>query len=79
MRRGSAGSVRYRCAMMLLASAGGNRVPMIARPAGAEEDTVRGVIHRFAPDSSKDLEDTREHPYDGPRPAEPSAARRPSR
>jgi hypothetical protein len=29
--RGSTGSVRYRRAMMLLASAGGNRVPVIAK------------------------------------------------
>ncbi|PVC82820.1 hypothetical protein DBP20_20770 [Streptomyces sp. CS131] len=71
--------MRYRRAMVLLASAGGNRVPMIARPVGADEDTMRGVIHRFAPDSSKESEDTREHPYDAPRPAEPSAARRQSR
>ncbi len=53
MRRGSASSVRYRRAMMLLASAGGTPVPMIARLVQADEDTVedteRGVIHRFAP------------------------------
>jgi hypothetical protein len=30
VRRGSASSVRYRRAMMLLASVGGNRVPVIA-------------------------------------------------
>jgi transposase len=33
--------------MMLLASAGGNRVPVIARLIQADEDTVREVIHRF--------------------------------
>jgi transposase len=33
--------------MMLLASAGGNRVPVIARLAQADEDTLRDVIHRF--------------------------------
>jgi hypothetical protein len=33
--------------MMLLASAGGNRVPVIARLVQADEDTVRDVIHRF--------------------------------
>ncbi|WP_369009320.1 helix-turn-helix domain-containing protein [Nocardia barduliensis] len=32
---------------MLLATAEGNRVPVIARLAQAEEDTVRDVIHRF--------------------------------
>lgn len=38
--------MRYRRAMMLLASAGGNRVPMIAQLVQADEDTVRDVIHR---------------------------------
>ncbi|AXE82569.1 hypothetical protein C5746_03360 [Streptomyces atratus] len=38
---------RYRRAMMLLASAGGNRVPVIAQLVQADEDTVRDVIHRF--------------------------------
>ncbi|MFD0343740.1 IS630 family transposase [Streptomyces sp. NPDC127117] len=33
--------------MMLLASAGGNRVPVIAKLVQADEDTVRDVIHRF--------------------------------
>jgi transposase len=33
--------------MMLLASAGGNRVPVIARLVRADEDTVRDAIHRF--------------------------------
>lgn len=47
VRRGSAGSVRYRRAMMLPASAGGNRVPVIAKPVQADEGTVRDVIHRF--------------------------------
>jgi transposase len=32
---------------MLLASAGGNRVPVIAQLVAADEDTVRDVIHRF--------------------------------
>jgi transposase len=40
-------TVRYRRAMMLLASAGGNRVPVIAQLVAADEDTVRDVIHRF--------------------------------
>ncbi|MDQ0938463.1 transposase [Streptomyces sp. V1I1] len=47
VRRGSTSSVRYRRAMMLLAAAGGNRVPVIARLVQADEDTVRDVIHRF--------------------------------
>lgn len=45
---GSTSSVRYRRAMMLLlASAGGNRMPVIAQLVQADEDTVRNVIHRF--------------------------------
>lgn len=47
VRRGSTSTVRYRRAMMLLASAGGNTVPVIARLVQADEDTVRDVIHRF--------------------------------
>ena len=47
VRRGSTNSVRYRRAMMLMASAGGNRVPVIAQLVQADEDTVRDVIHRF--------------------------------
>ena len=47
VRRGSTSSVRYRRAMLLLASAGGNRVPVIAQLVQADEDTVRQVIHRF--------------------------------
>src|SRR3954452_15400932 len=47
VRRGSTSSARYRRAMMLLASAGGNRVPVIAQLVQADEDTVRDVIHRF--------------------------------
>lgn len=47
VRRGSTSAVRYRRAMMILASAGGDRVPVIARLVQADEDTVRDVIHRF--------------------------------
>ncbi|MEV5156571.1 IS630 family transposase [Streptomyces werraensis] len=47
VHRGSTSSVRYRRAMMLLASAGGNRVPVIAQLVQADEDTVLGVIHCF--------------------------------
>src|SRR3954452_19882643 len=39
--------IRYRRAMVVLASASGNTVPAIARLVAAEEDTVREVIHRF--------------------------------
>jgi transposase len=47
VRRGSTSEVRYRRAMMLLASAGGNTVPAIARLVQANEDTVRDLIHTF--------------------------------
>ncbi|MFJ3514355.1 helix-turn-helix domain-containing protein [Streptomyces sp. NPDC090131] len=47
VRRGSTSSVRFRRAMMLLASAGGSTVPVIARLVQADEDTVRDVIHKF--------------------------------
>src|SRR4051812_9069090 len=39
--------IRYRRAMVVLASASGNTVPAIARLVAADEDTVRQVIHRF--------------------------------
>jgi hypothetical protein len=39
--------IRYRRAMVVLASAGGNSVPAVARLVAADEDTVREVIHRF--------------------------------
>ncbi|GAA2565444.1 hypothetical protein GCM10010398_63270 [Streptomyces fimbriatus] len=47
VRRGSTSSVRCRRAMMLPASADGNRVPVIAQLVQADEDTVREVSHRF--------------------------------
>ena len=47
VRPGSTSSVRYRWAMMLPASADGNRVPVIAQLVQAGEDTVRDVIHRL--------------------------------
>jgi transposase len=47
VRRASTSSVRYRRAMMLPASAGGNRVPVIAQLVQADEDMVRDVIHHF--------------------------------
>ena len=40
-------AIRWRRATMILASAGGNTVPVIARLGAADEDTVRAVIHRF--------------------------------
>jgi len=48
VRRGSTSSVRHRRAVMLPASAGGNRVPVIAQLVQADEDTVRDVTHRWA-------------------------------
>src|SRR5215210_3888619 len=39
--------IRYRRAVVVLASASGNTVPAIARLVAADEDTVREVIHRF--------------------------------
>ncbi|MFJ1756391.1 IS630 family transposase [Kitasatospora sp. NPDC088134] len=47
VRRGTTSAVRFRRAMIVLASAGGNTVPVIARLVQADEDTVRDVIHRF--------------------------------
>src|SRR6266699_6780825 len=47
VRRGSASAVRYRRAMIVLASSSGNTVQAIARLVGADEDTVRDVIHAF--------------------------------
>lgn len=47
VRRGSTSSVRYRRAMMLLASAGGNWAPVIAQLVQADEDAYREVIHKF--------------------------------
>ncbi|WP_309318434.1 IS630 family transposase [Streptomyces salinarius] len=47
VRRGSTSTVRFRRAMMLLASAGGNTVQVIANLVQADEDTARDVIHRF--------------------------------
>jgi len=45
--KGQASVVRYRRAMVVLASAGGNTVPVIARLVHTSEDRVREVIHRF--------------------------------
>jgi len=45
--KGQASVVRYRRAMVILASAGGNAVPVIARLVQTSEDRVREVIHRF--------------------------------
>jgi transposase len=47
VRRGKQDTVRVRRAMMIMASASGTPVPAIARLVAADEDTVRGVIHRF--------------------------------
>ena len=45
--KGQASVVRYRRAMVILASAGGNTVPVIARLVQTSEDRVREMIHRF--------------------------------
>jgi transposase len=45
--KGQASVVRYRRAMVILASAGGNPVPVIARLVQTSEDRVREVIHNF--------------------------------
>ncbi|RKR89895.1 transposase [Micromonospora pisi] len=47
VRRGTGSTVRLRRALVVLASAGGNSVPVIARLVQADEDSVRQVIHRF--------------------------------
>lgn len=47
VRRGSTNTVRYRRAMIILASSSGNTAPAIARLVQADQDTVREVIHRF--------------------------------
>lgn len=51
VRRGSGSSdgsvVRWRRALVVLASAGGNTVPAIARLASTSQDRVREMIHRF--------------------------------
>lgn len=45
--RGSTNSLRWQRAMMLLASVGGNSVPVIAQLVRADEGTMRDVIHWF--------------------------------
>ena len=47
VRRGTGSAVRLRRAMVVLASAGGNTVPAIARLVQGVEDAVREMIHRF--------------------------------
>ncbi|GAA2498249.1 hypothetical protein GCM10010393_33110 [Streptomyces gobitricini] len=49
VRRGRTGSVRFRRAMVLSASADGNRVPVIAQLVQADQDTVREVLAARAP------------------------------
>ncbi|MGQ0804237.1 MAG: IS630 family transposase [Actinomycetota bacterium] len=45
--KGQASVVRYRRALVVLASGGGNTVPVIARLVQTSEDRVREVIHNF--------------------------------
>jgi transposase len=47
VRRGKHDTVRYRRALIIMASASGTPVPAIARLVAAHEDTVRDAIHRF--------------------------------
>src|SRR5450755_276796 len=47
VRRGRADTVRYRRALIIMASASGTGVPAIARLVAADPDTVRDVIHAF--------------------------------
>jgi len=47
VRRGRHDAVRYRRALMILASSSGTLVPAIARLVAADPDTVRDVIHAF--------------------------------
>lgn len=45
--KGTASVVRYRRALVILSSAGGNTVPVIAQLVQTSEDRVREVIHNF--------------------------------
>ena len=45
--KGSASVVRYRRALVILASAGNNTVPVIAKLVQTSPDRVREVIHKF--------------------------------
>jgi hypothetical protein len=47
VRRGKHDSVRYRRALIIMASASGTGVPAIARLVAADPDTVRDVVHAF--------------------------------
>lgn len=47
VRRGTHGTVRYRRALIIMASASGTTPVAIARLVAADEDTVRDVIHAF--------------------------------
>jgi transposase len=53
---GSTSVVRYRRALVVLSSAGGNPVPVIARLVQTSEDRVREVIHNFNRDGMKALD-----------------------
>jgi hypothetical protein len=50
VRRGRHDTVRYRRALIIMASASGTGVPAIARLVAAHPDTVRDMIHAFNPD-----------------------------
>jgi hypothetical protein len=74
VRRGSTctSSVRYRRAMMLLAFAGGNRVPVIAQLVQADEDT-RTSLSRLSHADVELLRRNRTRPVLGPLPSSPQA------
>jgi hypothetical protein len=74
VRRGSTctSSVRYRRAMMLLAFAGGNRVPVIAQLVQADEDT-RTSLSRLSHADVELLRRNRTRPVLGPFPSSPQA------
>jgi transposase len=50
VRRGRADTIRYRRALIVMASSSGTAVPAIARLVAAHPDTVRDVIHAFNSD-----------------------------
>lgn len=47
VRRGRADTIRYRRALIVMASSSGTPVSAIARLVAADPDTVRDVIHAF--------------------------------
>jgi hypothetical protein len=60
VRRGGGGTdksiVKWRRALVVQASAGGNSVPVIARLVSTSEDRVREMIHRFNDEGMRSLD-----------------------